>query len=106
MSFFDFAVNQMLAGEPIPELFWFLVPFLERATGKFVLAVIVQAEHPIKAIDPACAIHRPGDKEKLGTIIKIVDERLPAESYRNRPLNREEIEAMWPQQKEERTKQK
>jgi hypothetical protein len=96
---FDQLVTEATAGEALPPLHWYLVAYLDKETGQFLAAVIVQGRSWDQAVKVAIDI-RCEKAEKMGKIVEIPAEipadRLPAEQYRNRILTRSEIDTIWP----------
>jgi hypothetical protein len=94
---FTAALDDALATEVEP-LKWFFVSFRDKASGVFTGALIVQAPRWMKAIDASFPFIE-GLNYKIGETSEIPETQLPAEQYRNRVLNREEVEQIRSTQK-------
>jgi hypothetical protein len=76
---------------------WYYVSSVDRESGRFAGAFIIEAESWVKATLKVYGIAE-GAIVKFST--EIPADRLPEESYRNRRLTREEVEEIWPGTKE------
>jgi hypothetical protein len=98
---FGAAVAKMLEGEKLLPLYWYLAGFINKKTGQFVGAAIVQADSDLHAVTPASNLHYrvrgSENDDKVGDILRVKDEHLPAEADRNRFLNPDEVRAIFGQ---------
>jgi hypothetical protein len=98
---FDTALAKMLEGETVPPLYWYLVGFIDKRTGEFTGAVIMQADTNMHAVSPAASVEyrdrgqQKASETKVGEILRISPDRLPSEEYLNRLLTPDEVKAIF-----------